>query len=474
MSLTTDSERWTARNIAMFWPMIGRAAMLVCGAVYYSLLIRSYTVVDSVLYDGFVYSPPDPNYVVLGQVCAVIPLIWMRTSVERPSQIAYWMMYLLVYVPCTFAPFHVSDRPDSQIAAVPLTMLGMFWLLHWLIQGHSWTLPTPRLPERTVMGIILILTVALTFAVVLTAGTFSMNFSLDSEIYDRRAVAAEITDRNRLLSYAAATLGGSLVPLAVAVGIVKRSMKHLAAGLVGAIALFSFAGTKGDLFTPLFILAAYVALNRWQHRFGILTLGFSIVLVVAAMVQFEWTGRYEISSFLVRRQLIMPGVLTGYYWDFFADGPFQYYSDRFLSWLIRSPYDLPTAVLIGDRYFADKSSANANIWASGFAHLGYFGMFLATFMLAAFLRLMDGLAERGNRVLAQLVVFPFALAWANAAFETTLLSNGVCLSYLLLALLLNPKPNDVPAAYDRPTASLSAGIRQPNSPFAGQRRLFGR
>jgi hypothetical protein len=147
----------------------------------------------------------------------------------------------------------------------------------------------------------------------------------------------------------------------------------------------------------------------------------------------------------------VPGQLTSYYFDYFSSHPWAMLGDGTLKGLVPYPYDLPVPNLIAREYFGDPNIvANANIWADGYANFGYLGMLIATLILALTMMLLDA-ASKGLslRLVALILVMP-AVSLANSAMLTSILTQGLGLTLLLLYLHPRDAPRPaMPAHHER-------------------------
>ena len=137
--------------------------------------------------------------------------------------------------------------------------------------------------------------------------------------------------------------------------------------------------------------------------------------------------------------MVVPGLLTTYYWEYFSSNPYFMMTDSIIgTFLPFGPlYNYPKARLIGYEYFNNiESNANANIWASGFADFGYPGMIMVSILAALILKVVDSLGYKEKFVFASACSAAIGLGWVNGALHTSLLTNGVL--GLILALWLYP------------------------------------
>jgi len=65
-------------------------------------------------YFGFHYEPPPFLYLLLAWVLSVTPSLWMPIKLTRPSQLAYWVLYITVFIPSMFVPLYAGlDTPGA-------------------------------------------------------------------------------------------------------------------------------------------------------------------------------------------------------------------------------------------------------------------------------------------------------------------------------------------------------------------------
>src|SRR6185312_16525022 len=84
---------------------IKRRAWLLAGvfayiAAYQLLYITWLSKVYS--YYGFEYIVTSYVLVILSWILSLLPAVWSPISLERPSQIIYWVLYFVVFVPSMF------------------------------------------------------------------------------------------------------------------------------------------------------------------------------------------------------------------------------------------------------------------------------------------------------------------------------------------------------------------------------------
>ena len=454
-----------------------RALLIVLAAVYFLALCYSYRHVESVafIWQNFYFEPPPWTFRMLSFALGVAPAFWLPVGLKRPSQACMWILYVMVYMPAMIVPYHVINAAPSQVVLLPLSLAAMMFLLGMLMRRQPLKIGTSGINPSLVFTALLGLALVLVPMVLVTSGSFSINLSL-ADVYERRLNARDLVSPRSLLAYGIQMLSYSVAPILLIIGFLRRHWLALGLGLLGLLSVYSLRATKSELFMPMFLLAVTFLVTKFRGEFGIAALMGATTVVSLSIFAYLGLGRLEVSDYLVRRMLMVPAQLTSYYWEYFSGSRHVYYSDGFLRNVLQPAYQESTARLIGYVYMGSPDAhANANLWATSFAQMGYLGMFVTTCVLSLVLRFIDGLVEHGNFALVAVMSTLFALGWANGALETSMLSGGVAGSLLILYFLRSPdgnlgfmqvpkkKPQSRPEAVPAPQPSPAAGLRGPHA-----------
>ena len=413
-----------------------RLAIVLSACAYFIMVLMSYALVESVLYKEihFEYVELSAAIQVLIAVMAVAPALWLPKRTERPSHVALWMLYATVMVPSMLLPFHISIRPVEEIVLFCGFLQGLFALLFLIVQLPVWQLSLPKIRQGPLLATLIFIAFFLMILIAQTAG-FHINLSLEN-IYDRRLDARQVVQGGAFSAYAIVMLSHSLSPILFGYGIVERNAAAICTGILGILCTFSLAGSKSELSSLPMMLGVLVLVSQGRKTPSLYFILGGTGLVLASMLQFLVLGRNDISVYFVRRVIFLPGLMSSVYWDFFSQNPHIWYRDSFLRWLGDSPYSLPMARLIGEAYFhSHESNANGNLWASGYGHSGYLGMFVATLLLGWTLRIIDSLSITCGFRLVVMMTALFSIGWSNGSVETSMLSYGVLPSLVIFSLL---------------------------------------
>jgi len=214
-------------------------------------------------------------------------------------------------------------------------------------------------------------------------------------------------------------------------GFYRKSSIPLAIGCVGQLYVYSATGLKAVLFCELAIFGIFFL---YKSRYAILWLavGLTSMIILANAAdslsegEIFWTGHFTM------RFLAMPAVLTSYYFDFFSQNQFCYLSHSIFRWFLDYPYPLEPPMLIGSVYIGNPNcNANGNIWADGYANFGLPGVLLVSIALGFTFWLYDSAAEACDTRTATMLFVTPSMALSNAAFLTSIVTNGIGLTILL-------------------------------------------
>lgn len=411
------------------------AVIALCAALTAALML-SHAAMDSQVFGflGLRYVDPGPGWTAFSVICATVPGLWLPVRVERPSQIAYWILYCTVIVPTMFMPYRVLDVDPYEIAVyTSVVLLSFFWL------SIATTMPLVRIPRpdwppisfgNAAAAVLIGLTLAVWYY-----GGFRLDLGL-TDIYARRRAAREIVAQQSFASYLKGNVASALQPFAFALGIGLRSWLLIGASVFAGLVVFSLEGSKTSALVPLFLVALLPLVGKYRSRFGVLFPAACIVLVAAAFVAFEATRYFTIPTLTTWRLFQVKGLLSSYYFEFFSSHQPTLLGDGILQSFVGRTYELATPRLIGETYFgSDETNSNANIWASAFGDFGLIGIPFASVVAGVVFRIMDSLsANRGFLVPAFMAAF-LGMKWSDTSLDTSMLSHGVLMTLILLYLM---------------------------------------
>ena len=394
---------------------------------------------------GLTYNPPAPFYLMLAWVMALMPALWMPLELQRPSQMPYWLLYMLVIVPVCFIPFYTLHTSPESIALMVFLVVASFGLL-----GCTYRLSLIKMPRSSLSGVsfwllLMIFSLLLYGYIVSVFGLQFTNLSSSLlDVYDTRA-EYKTKAQGGFSLYAVSWLSKIINPFLIAYALVYRVPLLLLIGFTGQFFLFSITGLKGTLLSSVFVIIALIPL-KFRERFGLIMSGGAVNLIVLCVLIDTWTGREIFSSLFIRRIFITPGYLTGCYYEFFAENPKVFLSHSIFRGFFEYPYSQSPALLIGTAYSYREGvagNANANIWADAFANFGFPGFFLWTLVLGLLFWIYDSIAYNRDYKLATMILLIPSMTFSNSALLTSLFTHGILLAICILYFMPAERPNNV-------------------------------
>jgi hypothetical protein len=432
-----------------------RAATIAGALAYAAALDWAYTSHFAPLYaySGMIDAGPSSTARLVVAGLVALPAAWLPISARRPSTIMLWSLYLTGYVPTSVVPLFLKGDL-STVLPLNIALVSAMAILTLILR-----LPAPRIPSPhlsltaftrllVVLGLLCMLYIAVTFGIRPPPSL--------ADVYTTRAEFAATQAGAAAGGYIVPWAANAINPLLMALGIARRRPQLVVLGLLGQLLIFADTGYKSVFFSIVLVPLVYFALSRASRSFGLVAiLGTPAVLVFAVVA--SSLPALSLGLTLARRVFAVPGHLGWYYYEYFSGHPQYHLSQSFLSWLSDNPYNMDPPLVIGSVYFRSGVDANANMWADGFANFGFAGIIAFTIVCGLVLLVVDGLGHgRDVRVTGPLLAIA-GLALGSTGLFTTLLTQGLGLGCVLLALMPPASREEAPAAGALPERAARPG-----------------
>src|SRR5579863_2210519 len=344
---TPNSTSITAND--RVWLVFG-----ICGYVALFQWMYKYYLYPSWDYFGFHYEPPPSFYLLLAWILSVTPCLWMPIKLTRPSQLAYWVLYITVFIPSMFVPLYAGLDAPGEIILLLITLYAGFAII-----GCCYRLPLTRTLPSTISSRVFWrwlggITAALAFWM-LFVFRGHLQFLSFNNIYDLRDIQNDLS-QGSLVDYAFMLLTGAFNPFLMGYGLFYRRRWYFLAGILGQILVYSVGGTKGSILSIFFISGFYLLFKFGRRPFALKLVVGTLTLVGALCVSYVLAG-YEpaplnllwVALFVVlMRTFSLNGLMTAWYYNFFQTNPHTFYSHvRGINWFVHFPYDRTAALEIG-------------------------------------------------------------------------------------------------------------------------------
>lgn len=423
---------------ASHWSVAIVHRMLVVAGVSFflaMLLLALWSVISPMYgYMGFRWDLPSFLIGVMTIMLSLIPALLLPTGYDRPSSFVLWMFYLIVYIPAQVVP-RFTDPQDHGF-----TMFQIWLCLAFVILSTIHWLPLLRIRRPSLSPFLFWFGVfALTGISYLLVLYF---YGLPTSVPSLANVYTVRTDFNEatagvpsIVIYITGWQTKVINPLLFGYGLHRKNLFLISLGLGGQVLMYALAGNKSVLFSFMLVLAVYIGYRHGSKIVSLLITAGATGVVVGGMTVYFLTGYTLPLSLFVRRLMLVPGLLTGYYVDFFSQNPQTHHLEPISRALFENPYQLRTPFIIGRWYFnSDVTSANANFFADGYAAFGIGGMLVVTLLFGALLWLQDALSLDRPPLMAGMLVAVPAFSATNSALFSSLLTHGILVAALLLFL----------------------------------------
>lgn len=423
--------------------------LLVVGIVSYVALFNSLYIswlAPTFSYMGMTYTKPASILTFLGWGFALLPAIWMPIHLRRVSQLPYWFLYLLVYIPSLFAPSYMALESRHDLLVLMLCLLGGFGIISVTYLLRPVVPVRIELSRRLFWLLIATITVLLDGWVVWVYHS-RMHLVGFNDVYDLRWAAAE-AGRGTGVDYATMLLSSVINPLYMAFGLFSRRKSLVLLGFLQQLMIYSCEGSKAVILSLAVIAAVYFATGRTGRLFSLRLLG-GIVVLLLILAVVSWRGAenpvLEFVLFLLfARTVANAGYTTGIYANFFHSHPLTHLSSvHGVGLFVHYPYGDPLGIVLGVYEMGNSQlDINAHLWASdGIAAFGPVGILLISLLCLLVFWILDCSAIKHNVIFASLVVAFITINLANVSLFTTLFSGGLALVILLLVVMPETRGN---------------------------------
>ncbi|MGC5324934.1 hypothetical protein [Brevibacillus sp. SYSU BS000544] len=416
--------------------------LMLAISFYYVTLQLTYILIISPTYAylGFVNNHPSIGWILISFILVVIPGLWMPIRLTRPSQIVYWFLFVIVYVPSAIIPYYIAETEMINFLFIQLILFLSILLLSLIYQ-----LPVLKVP-RILIGKkqywTLIYTVAAIFmGYIISIFGLKLNIVSLEQVYTIRSAYKEAlaASGGGLIAYVIIWQGNVINPLLIISGLFEKKITPFLIGVFAQLLIYSITGFKSILFSTVLIVAFIIVLiNRGKYAGYLMVGGITSFVLVSGFFSL-----ISVQALLfIQRLIMMPGLLTGYYIEYFSENDKAYLGYSIFKRFISYQYNLEPSNLIGKVYFGNPAtSANANIWADAFANFGFIGILLFTIILAIILWLYDSLSQERDFYITSLLLAVPAFSLSNASLLTCLITHGIALT--LLVVYFVPKKGDL-------------------------------
>lgn len=271
----------------------------------------------------------------------------------------------------------------------------------------------------------------------LSFSDFIYSFIDSNIVYDRRE---EVTMEG-FGAYLMGSLSNVFIPILIAIAFARRKLLYLLPIIAIVYVMFITFALKVSFLS--FFLLCYICLfiylrsslkNYIVFLFFVLSIGGCYIL---SLVIPDPALAYA----FIDRFFYLPGMLNTLYFDFFSQNMLNNFNGSRLEFITGgSTYSYPMGFIIDAAYFGGGMNANTGYLASMFGELGYFGLFLGSFIVGLLVFFLNILKKK-NFLIAYLLSINIAFILINSPLIDMFLSSGII--FVLLITIILKKPDNI-------------------------------
>jgi hypothetical protein len=410
---------------------------------------------------NFTYHPPRPGYESLAWALALLPTLWLPLSLRRPSQLIYWSIYVIVFIPSMFVPMYMALMNPRDIRTLMLVLTASF-----LVAGIGYLLPLPRIQLKPLSPRFFwtLLYAGVAIADIWIIAVFHSDMRLVSlgQFYDVRLRSRDVLSGS-LVGYAMLPMAATINPLLVARGLLSRKLMPFLIGAAGEVLIMACQATKSAAFSTVAVILVYYLVRYGGRRFAISMAAGAVSLLgvltaIASVASYAGSAMANLAlAVIFERLFATPGMLSAEYYQFFSVNRLTYFSHvKGISAFVTYPYAQPLGFEIANYYNGNPIlNANAHFWMTdGMAALGLPGIVLISFVLAGVLWVLDASLARHDLAFAAAALAYQASQICNGGLLSAVATGGLLVGFFVYALMPPLiRPGSEPASRTQPGAS---------------------
>ncbi len=366
-------------------------------------------------------------------IYSILPILFYK-GVNNISSFFTLFLYLFVYIPVIHALTVIWNYPIAESLST-CSVLCVLFCLYFLLDRRK-LINNFRITPAIPFNWIEILTIALTFifiAVQFKKMHFVNPISQQDLLYNFREQNSE--DGGGVINYISGWLFGAFYPFLLVNYLTNRQWLKVASILGGYMVLFMVDMQKLTFFIPIFLTGMYFLIrtnikniSRYLHSW------IMVPLCIISLILSGLQGNdivFVIASFVILRTICVSGWLTQMYVHFFQNHPFTHFSHiSIVNFFTHSyPYDVGLGKIVA----YNTQNANAAFFLTdGYAAWGVGGIFIIGLFFLLFLAIINAISYRYKVSDLMIIFLPCLSYLLNTSIFTTLLSNGMFITLLLL------------------------------------------
>lgn len=381
----------------------------------------------------------NPTQYFLSWLCYLLCSVTLRGRLIEFVDFFLLFTVIILIAPITSVWGMDVQRPIEPLAA---TLFAFFILL---IFSRSRIIKAPYFPTIKNSRIFLLIISWILVAFLITwfiysGGASTLNFD-PNKVYLFREANSKIVDVG-FLAYLNLWVQKFFIIFLIVYSLYKRQFLVLVLLLIIQVFFYGVTTHKIILFLPLMSIGVWYYFRRTDNL-ATLPMVIFIVIVLAYTI-YKYYGIEMPAAMLIRRTFYVPAGMTFEWFSFFSENPMVYWSDEALSLLFEYPYDRPIPYVVGITLENEDLAANNGLVSAGYAHAGWFGIFIYALVLGYIVRIINVFCRKGIPLwmALALTIGPIKTALTDSDLLTSITSHGLLFSVIIIILFRNRGASD--------------------------------
>lgn len=390
---------------------------LVLEYAYIEYIVKFYE------YAGFHYAFSYDKYL-FGWLVYIFGYILLRKKQTLYIYEIFLFLFFLYILP-NIIYYSLSDQNTYFFIGI---ISPFFIIITFLTQKNVFRVSTLKKgkPIILILSFILSITVVIHY-IINTHGHMVLNLK---DVYVYRD-AYDHGNQAGIFGYINSWASKIFVVLLFAWAVSEKKLFFILIALLLILMMFAFSGHKSIL-QGIFLVIFFYFLSFAKNKDTLVMIGFFFLIVVSIILA-EYLNLEIIVSLIVRRLLFLPAQLNFIYFDFFSTHEYFYWSNSIFKFFISSIYDKGPTYVIGEYLGHPEANMNIGFVASGFAHAGYLGVLVYTFIGFIILTIINTLSKKMNKYIVFSIIFiPINALFVSSDMLTILLTHGLMVILLVL------------------------------------------
>ncbi|ELB2272106.1 oligosaccharide repeat unit polymerase [Vibrio parahaemolyticus] len=404
--------------------------------------IYIYSVYPMYEYMGFTYTRDLNIYSgITISFFAFIGSMLLPKHIDKPTSLLFTVTFFLIYCPSVSMMYIVTNLEYEVILSNCLVL----WACLLIIFTFS-NINIPNISYKR-LGITAFKTIFFSTLFISLLSIFIFyNFSFSnlmmvfdfSQTYDIREGFRDISVP-QIVKYMFFAASKALVPLLFLYALKEKNKTLALLAFLIQVCIFAVSGHKSVFLGVILVYLSWQYLSR-NGCIRVYSISLGLVVFCSISSILDWMFGYNfLVNIFTRRMILVPGMLSGMYYEFYFNNEYARLAYSLLSSVFPYNYSSTPPFVIGNYYFdSDFMSANVNYVASGFAEFGYLGMIVFVSLASVLYKSLD-MAASNNKESSFVICALLLPTWVlvDSSLLTAMITHGLLL--ISIIVLFYPK-----------------------------------